>query len=61
MAAKYGHASIVQILLDNGAYIRSRTVDYWTPLHVAAWYGHLPVVLLLVERGADINDDSKVK
>ena len=62
LAAQYGHAGIVRVLLDAGEdpnrYNPSGAHSHSTPLHQAALAGHLAVVKLLVERGArlDIKD-----
>ena len=62
LAAQYGHAEIVRVLLDAGEdpnrYNPCGAHSHSTPLHQAALAGHLGVVKLLVERGArlDIKD-----
>eukprot|EP00105_Crassostrea_gigas_P032335 XP_011455301.2 PREDICTED: uncharacterized protein LOC105347792 [Crassostrea gigas] len=45
----------VQILLDNGADINSRTEDGRSPLYIACQNGHDSTVKLLLRNGADIN------
>ncbi|KAJ5691197.1 ankyrin repeat-containing domain protein [Penicillium malachiteum] len=60
VAAKFGYARVVQILLDNGYPIDQTTsTDPLTPLAIAASYQQIDVVDLLIKRGADIN--AKVK
>jgi hypothetical protein len=62
LAARYGHAGIVGMLLDAGEdpdrYNPAGLHAHSTPLHQAAWGGHLSVVRLLMERRAraDIRD-----
>ena len=62
LAAQFGHADIVRLLLDAGEdanrFNPSGTHSHSTPLHQAALAGYLDVVRLLVERGArlDIQD-----
>lgn len=62
VAAQYGHAEIVRMLLDMGEdpdrYNPVGGHSHTTPLHQAALAGHFDVVKLLVERGArlDIKD-----
>jgi hypothetical protein len=62
LAAQFGHAEIVRLLLDAGEdpnrYNPVGCHSHSTPLHQAALAGHMEVVRLLVERGArlDIKD-----
>jgi ankyrin repeat protein len=62
LAAQFGHADIVRLLLDAGEdpsrYNPVGTHSHSTPLHQAALGGHLEVLRLLVERGArmDLRD-----
>lgn len=57
LAAQYGHAEVVRMLLDAGEDPnRFNPVgghSHSTPLHQAAGNGHLEVVKLLIERGAN--------
>lgn len=52
---------MVQLLLQNGAIIDSRTRDLLTPLHCAARSGHDQVVDMLLEKGAPISAKTKVR
>ena len=54
-ASQSGHASVVQLLLNNGASVNVQNVDFWTPLHLASANGHLKASELLVERGAAVD------
>jgi hypothetical protein len=62
LAANYGHAEIVRMLLDAGEdpdrYNPVGGHSHCTPLHQAASRGHVDVVRLLLERGAqtDLED-----
>jgi len=59
-AAKEGHLSVVELLLDRGADVNARTRSSYlpkgtgdTPLHWAACEGHLAIVRYLLSNGAD--------
>ncbi len=55
-AAYHGRETMVAMLLDKGADVRSRDKgDFATPLHWAAGAGHLHVVTQLVVAGSDVN------
>lgn len=53
LAAEYGHAGVVRILLDKGADIAAK--DFWgfTALGIATRFGQLEVVKVLLHRNAD--------
>src|SRR5262249_33436435 len=56
-AARAGHASIVDRLLERGARADGYVERWWmepTPLHAAAMRGHLEVCRLLLDAGADL-------
>jgi serine/threonine-protein phosphatase 6 regulatory ankyrin repeat subunit B len=53
--AQSGNARITKLLLDNQAYINSKTVDGNTPLILAARNGHAEVVDLLLQRHPDVD------
>ena len=55
IAASFGLAKIVRLLLSSGADVNVKDRDGWTALHWAAQNGHSAVVQLLLEKGADIN------
>ena len=59
LAARFGYAEIVRLLLDAGEdpnrYNPPGSHSHSTPLHQAALAGHLDVVRLLVERGARLD------
>ena len=48
LAAKHGHAGIVELLLENGADPAARTSERWTALDHAAYGGHAGAVAALV-------------
>jgi len=52
-AATGGHTSIIQLLLDENAYIDAESPNGSTPLMMAARYGNDKAVQLLLSEGAD--------
>ena len=52
-AATGGHSKIVELLLDNHAYIDAASPNASTPLMLAAKYGTIDVVKQLLDAGAD--------
>jgi uncharacterized protein len=52
-AATGGHVAIMELLLDNHAYIDAESPNGTTPLMMAAHYGSPAAVKLLLEAGAD--------
>ena len=52
-AATHGHLAIMQLLLDNHAYIDAESPNKTTPLMMAASYGTVEGVKLLLDAGAD--------
>jgi len=52
-AATGGHADIIQLLLDESAYIDAESPNGTTPLMMAARYGNAKSVQLLLNEGAD--------
>ena len=48
------HADVVQVLIDAGADIETRTDDGRSPLHMASILGELITVKMLVKAGADV-------
>jgi len=57
-ACGYGHAKVVEFLLDRGVDVNIRHRSE-TGLHSAAYHGHADVVDLLIRRGADLNPIDK--
>ncbi|MEO0964692.1 MAG: ankyrin repeat domain-containing protein [Planctomycetota bacterium] len=57
LAAKPGHATVVEVLLKAGADPDRPDDDYrnTAPLHLAATHGHVGVIVLLLDAGADID------
>eukprot|EP01042_Synura_sphagnicola_P036385 gene36385-biopygen3899 len=54
-ASCYGPASIVELLLNNGADVNCKNKDGETPLNYASMWGHTAIVEMLLDRGASIN------
>lgn len=52
-AATHGHIAIMQLLLDNHAYVDAESPNKTTPLMMAASYGTVEAVKLLLDAGAD--------
>lgn len=52
LAARWGHTSLVRLLLDRGANFDSHGSKSGGPLQAAAFGGYLETVSLLIERGA---------
>jgi len=61
-AARYGHLSVVEYLVNQKADINAKDGDDYTPLHFSAENGHLSVVEYLINQKADINSkDNRVE
>jgi ankyrin repeat protein len=55
LAARYGHQSIVELLIANGVDVHATDKHGWTALMYAARHGHQPIVKLLIANGAVVN------
>lgn len=55
VAAKFGHAEIISLLLHHGAETSHLGSRSRTPLQLASIYGHLRAAEVLLEAGADAN------
>lgn len=55
VAAKANATNLAQLLIEKGADINSRDVQYYTPLHTAAEYGKSAMTELLLVNDADVN------
>ena len=53
-AATGGHSAIIQLLLEESAYIDAESPNGTTPLMMAARYGNAKAVQLLINEGADL-------
>lgn len=47
--------TIIEMLLEKGAYVNAAGALGWTPLHVAAGLGRIAAIYLLIDKGADIH------
>ena len=54
-ASQSGHADIVRLLLEHGAYVDFPTRWRETPLVLASYVGHVHISQLLVQEGANVN------
>ena len=54
LAARGGHTSVVELLVENGALIRVITTRFTTALHFAVQGGHTSTVELLIKKGASV-------
>jgi ankyrin repeat protein len=54
---KYGHASIVETLIENGADLNHASSRGSTALKYAAMSGHTGIIETLLEAGADPNPE----
>ncbi len=59
LAAFFGHAQVVRVLLDAGADVAARSTNGMAlqALHSAAASGHIGIVSMLLEAGADPNSE----
>jgi ankyrin repeat protein len=59
LAAFFGHAQVVRVLLDAGASVEARSTNGMAlqALHSAAASGHIGIVSMLLEAGADPNSE----
>lgn len=55
IAARFGHAKVVQLLVDHGAELNTICGEYGYPLQAAAYGGRTDVVRILLDHGADVN------
>jgi len=60
IAAKYGNAEMVRLLLERNVDVNSPGKHHLTPLHVAAHYKHPNVAALLLDNQADPHRVAKV-
>ncbi len=54
-AVSFGHISIAELLLNNGANVNTTSHSGFTPLHIAVDQGSVPLVELLIAKEADVN------
>jgi len=62
VAAGFGHAEVVCLLLRHNANVNARCASYfdWMPLHFAAWKGYANIVQLLLDHSAEINAQATI-
>ena len=58
LAAREGHTSIVELLLQNGVDVNAATASGRTALHYAAQRGRVEVARLLLDRGANVKAET---
>ncbi|HVB38562.1 MAG TPA: ankyrin repeat domain-containing protein [Vicinamibacterales bacterium] len=61
LAARNGHAAVVDALLTSGASAKAATIDGTTPLMLAAEAGNEDAVTALIAHGADVNATESAK
>jgi hypothetical protein len=54
-AAKHGHCSMAELLLEKGAGVNAQGGVYGNALQAASWGGHEQVVKMLLDNGAEVN------
>ena len=59
-AAAYGHVDICRLLLDKGAVLEARDMNFLTTIHVAANRGHVEIIRLLCDRGVDVETERRI-
>lgn len=52
LAAAYGHADVVRVLLEHGAEVNAEDFTGWTALHAGSFTGDPGTISLLLDRGA---------
>ncbi len=57
LAAAYGHADVVRVLLEHGADVNAEDFTGWTALHAGSFTGDPATVSLLLDRGAVSSTD----
>ena len=57
LAAAYGHADVVRVLLEHGAEVNAEDFTGWTALHAGSFTGDSETVSLLLDRGAVSGSD----
>ena len=57
----FGHAEIINMVLQNGAAVDARTNDSQTPLLFASHGGHAEIINLLLENGAAVDTQANDK
>ena len=62
VAAGFGHAEVVCLLLRHSANVNARCASYfdWMPLHFASWKGYADIVQVLLDNGAEINAQATI-
>ncbi len=54
-AVSFGHISIAELLINNGANVNMRSHSGFTPLHIAVDQGNVSLVEFLISKEADVN------
>lgn len=59
-AAQNGQSAVVEVLVENGAWLESNYADEMTPLMLASQGGHCDTMLTLMNLGAQANEVNEV-
>ncbi|PUE63264.1 hypothetical protein B9Z45_00905 [Limnohabitans sp. 2KL-17] len=59
-AASGGHVAVIELLLENSAYIDAESPNGTTPLMMAAMYGSPEAVKVLIQAGADLTVKNQI-
>ena len=55
LATKFGHITVMSILISSGADINHQNIFGSSAVHIACQRGQMEAAILLVRKGADIN------
>jgi ankyrin repeat protein len=58
-ASQNVNSKVVELLINNGAFVNHRNKFGDTPLYLCAWWGRLENAKILIEAGAELNEKTK--